>query len=71
MKREAAILQDRVEPVAVRRHREQPQERVRGEQDEQQEPDADHRLHRQHPRAQRRRQVDAEHRDRGAEQRTA
>ena len=60
MKREAGVLQDRVEPGAVGRRRKLPQKRVRREQDEQQEADPDHRLHREHARPQRRRQVAAE-----------
>ena len=71
MERQARVLQHRVQAAAVRRRREGAQERVGGEQDEQQEADADHALHRQHPRPQRRRQVVGEHGDRGADTATA
>ncbi len=64
MEGQAGILQHRVEPVAVRRRRTHAQERVRGQQDEQQEADADHALHREHARAQLGRQVVAEQRHR-------
>ena len=68
MKGEAAILQYRVQSVAVEWRRDEAQERVRGEQDKQQETDADHRLHGQHAGAQSGRQIAAEHRHRCPEQ---
>ena len=68
MEGEAGILQQRVEPVAVGRHRDEPEKRVGGEQDEGQECDADPTLDRQHPGAQARRQVGPEDRHHGAEQ---
>ncbi len=54
---EPGILQDRVEPAAVERRRVEAQERVRGEQQEGQEADADQRLHAQHASAEGGRQV--------------
>ena len=53
MEREARILQQRVEAHAFGRHRKHPLERIGGEQDEQQEADADHRLHGEHARLER------------------
>ena len=49
MEREAGVLQHRVQPLAVGRRGESAQEWVRRQQDEQQEPDRDHALNRQHP----------------------
>ncbi len=50
MEGEARVLQERVEVVAVQRRVGQPQERVRGEQQEHQERDRDAGLHAQHQR---------------------
>jgi hypothetical protein len=69
MEGEAGILQQRVEAVAVGRRRHEAEERVRGEQNEGEEGDADQSLHRERPGAQRGRQVDAEGGERRAEQR--
>src|SRR3546814_7648738 len=55
MEGEAEVLQQRVHLLAVQRRGVEPQERVRGEEDEGEEPDPDHALHRQHPGPQRRR----------------
>ncbi len=69
MEGEAGVLQHRVEALPVRRRRNLAQERVRGEQDEEQEAAADHALDGQHARAQLGRQIVAEPRHRRAEQR--
>ena len=50
MERQAGVLQQRVEILAVERRLGQPQERVRGEDDETQKRHPDHRLNAQHPR---------------------
>ena len=66
---EAEILQDRVEVAAFERRVRQARERVGGDEDEQIEGAGDPRLHRQHMRLQRRRQIAAEGGDKRAEQR--
>jgi hypothetical protein len=68
MHREADILQHRIEIAALERRLRQPQERIRGHQDEQIERRSDPALHRQHMRAQRQRQIIAEGGDEPAEQ---
>ena len=63
MEGQAGILEQRVQALALDGRRIEPQERVRGQDDKCQKTDADQPLHRQHPRAQGRRQVTAERRD--------
>ena len=53
MEDEARVLQQRIQAVAIDGRLDQPLERVRGQQCEQQETDCDHTLHRQHPGAKR------------------
>ena len=67
MKREARVLQQRVQVATVDRRRIEALERVGRKQDEGEEGDRDHRLHRQRSGAQARRQIAAECGDRGAE----
>ena len=57
---EREVLQQRVQVVAVRRRRDQPLERIRGEQDEALEADADDAQHAEHARGEGLRQVLAE-----------
>ena len=66
MDREAQILQERIEIAPLERHWEKPLERVRGEQDKQQEGDGDTGLHAQHQRPQSLRNSLAKSRDRRA-----
>ena len=65
---EADVLQHGVEVPALDRRIGQPQERIRGQQDEEIESAGDPGLHREHARAQRQRQIVAERRDHAAEQ---
>ena len=69
MEGEAGVLQQRVQVAPVRRRREDAREGIRGQDGEGEEADGDPGLHAQHARAQGRRQVAPEARDRGAEQR--
>ena len=57
MEGEAGILEQRVEPVAIGRRREDAQERVRGEEDEEEEAEADHALDGEHAGPEARRQA--------------
>ena len=69
MKGERRVLQDRIEAAAVGGRRVHAQERIRRQQDEQQEGDGDRRLHGEHVGLEGQRQVAAEGGDGGAEQR--
>ena len=68
MDRQAWVLQDRIEAIAVRWREIKPRERVRGEEDERQEAEANEALHAERVRAQSFRQIVPESRDGGAEQ---
>ncbi|GAB5377817.1 MAG: hypothetical protein AcusKO_42790 [Acuticoccus sp.] len=67
VERQTDVLQQRVEILAVERRWEDPLERVRGEQHERQEADADPRLNAQSSRFQRQWDVRPEQRDRSTE----
>ena len=69
MKREARVLEQRIEVVAVERRRVEAEERIRGRQDEDQEADPDQPLDRKHPGTQGGGQVAAEQRDQPAVER--
>ena len=69
MEREAGILKQRVQIAAVGRHREQPRERIRGGDDEQQGAEAEQPLNRQGAGPQAGWQAPAEECDEPAEQR--
>ena len=69
MHREADVLQHRIEVAPLDRRGGEPRERVGGHQDEEIEGGRDPGLHREHAGAQRQRQIVAEQRDHGAEQR--
>ncbi len=69
MARQAGVLQQRIEPVTLRRRRNEPRERVGREQDEGEETGAGQPLHRQGPRPQRQRNGAPDRGDHRAEQR--
>ena len=68
MNGEAGVLQDRIEIASLERRLEDAQERVRRDQDEQQECDGNPGLHGQHIGLEPGRQVSAEQRDQRTEQ---
>ena len=68
MNGETGILQDRIEVAALERRLGNAQERIRRDQNEEDEGDRDRGLHREHGGLEPRRQITAEQRDQRAEQ---